>query len=566
MRIVFFTLLYLPVIPLLGQSFQEVEFQAPDGLLVTADLYFHDKSAPTLVLFHQSVSSRGEYRSIAPRLQALGFNCLAVDLRWGKRDFWEKVSNETAKRFGAYEVIDNYDRSQAYQLQKVWPIIWKAYDDIKASLSYLEAQGFTGKKLVMGSSFSAMLVFKLAHDQIPVDGILAFSPGEYHPTDSTLLETWVKSVEIPVYLSAGQGEAAMVASVGDLLPNKVNPYLHHSQGRHGASVLQSQPADWEPLEHFLTSFLPASPCGFQLLELSRESSTWQPAGTTKPINAYFWYPTDQGSERPITYRDYVNAIKPEQTPEENANTFHRIMRSLTSDTSLAQVQIDHFLQSEKRIYVSAPIKKDDTPLVVLSGAHPIYFTALAEALCSQGYATVSVPRVGLKKGERLPFDKAGVRELESDLSLAIDYLMGTEHVDGNQLAFISWSFEGVPAHHLAAKYNAALAISLDAAVGYGYGIDVLEAKGSQAFPLIHFTGKNMDYGKDLRWLQERQSQTDQVRIDSTYDLSHGQFTSLSSLTIPRILGKQSESAYPDLISEIQQLLHQHLTKETESNN
>ena len=62
-----------------------IRFPSEDGLMVTADLYIekNEKDAPFIILYHQAGWSRGEYAQIAPRLNALGFNCLAVDLRSG---------------------------------------------------------------------------------------------------------------------------------------------------------------------------------------------------------------------------------------------------------------------------------------------------------------------------------------------------------------------------------------------------------------------------------------------------------------------------------------------------
>lgn len=76
---------------------KEVSFPSEDGLKVTADLYgLEDSGAPMIVLFHQANWSRGEYREIAPKLNAMGFACLAVDQRSGREA--EGVVNETAKR------------------------------------------------------------------------------------------------------------------------------------------------------------------------------------------------------------------------------------------------------------------------------------------------------------------------------------------------------------------------------------------------------------------------------------------------------------------------------------
>ena len=63
---------------------QTVNFDSEDGLEAAAELYMsHPKSAPFIVLFHQAGWSRGEYEEIAPKLNKMGYNCLAVDLRSG---------------------------------------------------------------------------------------------------------------------------------------------------------------------------------------------------------------------------------------------------------------------------------------------------------------------------------------------------------------------------------------------------------------------------------------------------------------------------------------------------
>ncbi|MGI9480277.1 MAG: hypothetical protein ACR2PI_26540, partial [Hyphomicrobiaceae bacterium] len=56
---------------------------AADGLKVTADVYraVDTPDATWIVLAHQAGSSRGEYRTIAPRLNKLGFNAIAIDQR-----------------------------------------------------------------------------------------------------------------------------------------------------------------------------------------------------------------------------------------------------------------------------------------------------------------------------------------------------------------------------------------------------------------------------------------------------------------------------------------------------
>jgi len=56
-----------------------------DDIKIITDSYIisEDPKTPVIVLFHQAGWSRGEYLEIAPKLNHLGFNCVAVDLRSG---------------------------------------------------------------------------------------------------------------------------------------------------------------------------------------------------------------------------------------------------------------------------------------------------------------------------------------------------------------------------------------------------------------------------------------------------------------------------------------------------
>ena len=61
-----------------------LNFKAADNLEITADWYsIPDSTAPIIILYHQAGWSRGEYIEIAPKLNAMGFQCLAVDQRSG---------------------------------------------------------------------------------------------------------------------------------------------------------------------------------------------------------------------------------------------------------------------------------------------------------------------------------------------------------------------------------------------------------------------------------------------------------------------------------------------------
>jgi hypothetical protein len=77
-------LILLTTLTFQGFSQKKITFKASDGLQITADLYILNPSENSfIILFHQARWSRGEYLEIAPKLNKLGFNCMAVDQQSG---------------------------------------------------------------------------------------------------------------------------------------------------------------------------------------------------------------------------------------------------------------------------------------------------------------------------------------------------------------------------------------------------------------------------------------------------------------------------------------------------
>jgi len=64
-----------------GSTF--VEFPSVDGLIISGTIYQIDDTSPSILLCHQAGFNMHEYDEIAPKLNALGFNCIAVDQRSG---------------------------------------------------------------------------------------------------------------------------------------------------------------------------------------------------------------------------------------------------------------------------------------------------------------------------------------------------------------------------------------------------------------------------------------------------------------------------------------------------
>ncbi|PCI39640.1 MAG: alpha/beta hydrolase [Elusimicrobia bacterium] len=224
--------------------FETIEIAGQDDVDITADLYKPENpgSPKTLILlFHQAGTSRGEYRTIAPRLTQMGFHCLAVDQRSGEKDYWNNITNLTA------EVAASLALPQDYAA---------AYKDLKSALDWSQSEGYENV-LIWGSSYSSALVFKLASQQSdPIKAVLSFSPGEYIEGES--VSGWAKDVNVPVYIAYGSASEEKSSSrpIFDAVSNETKEFKGLA-GRHGSSVLMENEGNWSSVLEFLKPFAPA---------------------------------------------------------------------------------------------------------------------------------------------------------------------------------------------------------------------------------------------------------------------------------------------------------------------
>jgi dienelactone hydrolase len=219
-----------------------------DGVNVRAELYrAAAPGRPCLALFHQSGSSRGEYRSIAPHLAARGYTALAVDLRWGRRDRFNLVDNETARAAGSAEVLAGNDQDRRRVLEE------SSRDDMLRALRWLAARPDCSAGVVpWGSSITANHVLALAARGVePLRGVVAFSPGEYDAARPEAMRTAVRTLSVPAFVAWGRGEAELAEPVFVAIPAG-RARRHASRlGFHGSSILLDDPAAWPPLLAFL---------------------------------------------------------------------------------------------------------------------------------------------------------------------------------------------------------------------------------------------------------------------------------------------------------------------------
>ena len=224
-------------------------FGSADGLLVTADLYFAEDSTPKtpfIVLCHQAGWSRGEYREIAPRLNELGFNCVAIDQRSG----------------GTVNRVSNLTRMKAIAQSKPANFV-TAEQDIIAAVKWAKSKHCTGKVLLWGSSYSAALALRIAgEDPDLVDGVLAFAPGEYFekfdkPKD--WIATSAKKISVPVFITSAKDESKKWSAIFEAIPGESKTkFIPETAGNHGSRALWRKFSDsddyWASVQEFLGQF------------------------------------------------------------------------------------------------------------------------------------------------------------------------------------------------------------------------------------------------------------------------------------------------------------------------
>jgi len=201
------------------QAQETITFPSKDGLTITADEYISNDTLPYMILCHQAEYSRGEYLETAKRFEKFGYNCLAIDARSGKES--NGIKNETAAL--AQKKRKNTDYLDAEQ-------------DILAAIDFAFKKS-NKKVILVGSSYSASLVLKIATSNDKVKAVLAFSPGEYFGDKLNLKET-IKTLNKPVFATSSKEEAAdLSVLMKDIKSGNKTQFIPNSQGDHGSKAL-----------------------------------------------------------------------------------------------------------------------------------------------------------------------------------------------------------------------------------------------------------------------------------------------------------------------------------------
>jgi pimeloyl-ACP methyl ester carboxylesterase len=193
----------------------EVTFSSSDKVKVYADLYKCPKPQGIVLMFHQARSSALEYAPIAPKVTALGFDCLAVDLRSG------------GDMYGPNRTVGGLEKNADYL---------DAYKDMESALKWAIEHKYP-RIFVWGSSYSASLAFKLAKDHKEIWALVVFSPGEYFD-EKGIVTRWRSEIKIPVLAICTLDERNSVESIIQPKRSRDGQILSSSDYIHGSSTLR----------------------------------------------------------------------------------------------------------------------------------------------------------------------------------------------------------------------------------------------------------------------------------------------------------------------------------------
>ena len=215
---------------------EEIEMKAADGVAVYG---VHSNTIGTakglLLLFHSAGESHEEYDSSAPRFNKIGFDTLALDQRSG---------GSKSKTAQEYNGIASYN--------DVLP-------DLEAALTWARTNAPGKRVIVVGSSYSAALVFLLAaKHKDEIAAVMSFSPDEYLRPMGVVKDA-ARQLQMPVFISSARKEAENARAVFEAVgsQDKVQ-FVPKGEGVHGAFALVTPPSMsdeyWVAVKRFLAKF------------------------------------------------------------------------------------------------------------------------------------------------------------------------------------------------------------------------------------------------------------------------------------------------------------------------
>jgi len=207
---------------------RELAFNARDNVRLFGNVWAStpSKAAPIIFLFHQAGGdARGEYEAIVPVLVERGYIVFAIDQRSGGSRFGQ--TNRTVEKIGETVKYSYCD----------------AYADLVAALRQADESGFSGKRILWGSSYSAALVIRLAVEHPRhVVGVLAFSPASGDAMGACQADPYSARLKIPLLVMRPESEMehARVAEQLEMFEAQGHQTYVAEHGVHGSSMMNPQ--------------------------------------------------------------------------------------------------------------------------------------------------------------------------------------------------------------------------------------------------------------------------------------------------------------------------------------
>lgn len=217
-----------------------VNFPSLDSLTIYGMLYEVNSEAPVILLCHQAGYNLHEYDEIAPKLNEMGYTCLAIDQRAG--GLLDGYVNQTAD--GA--------------IDRNLPVEYiNAEQDILAAIDFCYER--YGKQIILwGSSYSSALALHIGANNDKLKAIISFSPGDYFGAAKPPLETIMPAYSLPFFITSSKREAEAITKFLSKTSIDANhtQFIPKKEGKHGSKALWNSYAAnaeyWSALKKFLS--------------------------------------------------------------------------------------------------------------------------------------------------------------------------------------------------------------------------------------------------------------------------------------------------------------------------
>lgn len=198
----------------------------PDSIPIHTRMHRKADAKVMIFLFHQGRSNvRAEYQRFLTHIEnETEFDYIAVDLRKGGQLYGGFNRTSAEMEIDSIEYCD-------------------VYADMVAALTfYLDKRNQTRPIVVVGSSYSAALAIKLAHEYPQINGVVAYSPSSGGPMAACTPNPLFESLKTPLLLCRPKSELAISSVKSQFeLAQKYNHETFVSEyGVHGFSMTDPQ--------------------------------------------------------------------------------------------------------------------------------------------------------------------------------------------------------------------------------------------------------------------------------------------------------------------------------------